>query len=441
MIAFAAATRLMRREPIMMDYKKQWLFSPVTAIALLLSTASLQTVSAATAPSLGTAASFAVLGASTVTNTGPSVITGDLGLYPGSSITGFPPGIVNGTIHQTDAVAMQAQADALTAYNSLAGQPCSTILTGMDLGGKTLTAGVYCFSSSAQLTGTLTLDAQGNPNAVFIFQIGSTLTTASNSSVVMINSGVPCNVFFQVGSSATLGTGTLFLGNILALQSDTLTTNATVEPGRVFALHAAVTLDTNTISVAPCSIPSTGVSGVSQVCSGSSLGLGDSIVNLTNTGASGGNICVNVYAFAADEQEVACCSCLVTPNALWSASVKTGLLNSTLTSSFPNEVVIKLISSVPNNNTTTAATACNPATVTAGNLANGLLAWGTTVHGFPTATGPTFSIAETPCVSATLSAAELQRDVQECQFIQVLGSGQFGICKGCQNAGLGAAAQ
>ena len=188
-------------------------FWSVTALALFLSTALCQTLSAQTAPTLGTAQSFAVLGASTVTNTGPSVITGNLGLSPLTSITGFPPGIVIGTIHQADAVATQAQADALTAYNSLAGQTClpTNNLTGQDLGGLTLTAGVYCFSSSAGLTGTLTLDAQGNPNAVFIFQIGSTLITASNSSVKMINSGVPCNVFFQVRSSATLGTGTQFL--------------------------------------------------------------------------------------------------------------------------------------------------------------------------------------------------------------------------------------
>jgi hypothetical protein len=229
---------------------------------LTLSGASLQVISAQTAPTLGVAQSFAVLGASTVTNTGPSVVTGDLGLSPGSSITGFPPGIVIGTIHQTDAVATQAQADALTAYNFLAGQACSPSnnLTGMDLGGKTLTKGVYCFSSSAGLTGTLTLDAQGDPNAVFIFQIGSTLITASNSSVMMINGGVPCNVFFQVGSSATLGTGTEFLGNILASASITLNTNATVQSGRVFALNAAVTLDSNIISAAACN------TGSLQIC-------------------------------------------------------------------------------------------------------------------------------------------------------------------------------
>src|SRR5215210_5132829 len=211
--------------------------------------------SPALAQSLGTAASFAVLGGSTVTNTGPSIIAGDLGVSPGSAVTGFPPGIViGGTIHAADAVALQAQNDVTAAYNFLAGQACTTNLTGQDLGGKTLTAGVYCFSSSAQLTGTLTLDAQGNPNAVFIFQIGSTLTTASGSTVRVINSGNCENVFFQVGSSATLGTGTTFVGNILALQSITLNTNASVI-GRLLARTGAVTLDSNTINSTACAPP------------------------------------------------------------------------------------------------------------------------------------------------------------------------------------------
>jgi hypothetical protein len=197
--------------------------------------------------------------------------------------------------------------------------------------------------------------------------------------------------------------------------------------------------------------------GAFQVRYASNLILNDAYINITTTGASSngaltpglnqfninGSICVNVYAFASDEQEVACCSCYVTPNALWSASVKTALLNSTLTPSFPNEVVIKLISSVPNGNAIngSAAANCNPSTVTAAQLANGLMAWGTTTHGFNTATGPTFQTTETPFLPATLSAAELARDVTECQFIQVLGSGQFGLCKGCSNVGLGASAQ
>ena len=164
------------------------------------------------APSLGTASSFAVLAGTTVTNTGPSVVSGNLGVSPGSAVTGFPPGIVvNGVINAGNAVAAQAQSDLLVAFNDLAGQACDRVLTGMDLGGLTLGPGVNCFASSAFLTGTLTLDAQGDPNAVFIFQIGSTLITAPNSSVVVINGGNGCNVFFQVGSSATLDTGTSFI--------------------------------------------------------------------------------------------------------------------------------------------------------------------------------------------------------------------------------------
>ena len=214
---------------------------------------------AQTAPSLGSAQSFAVLGGSTVTNTGSSTISGDLGVSPGSAVTGFPPGVVvNGTIHAADALAGAAQTSLTAAYTNLAGQACTQDLTGQDLGGKTLTAGVYCFSSSAQLTGTLTLDAQGNANAVFIFKIGSTLTTASGSSVVLINGGSLCNVFWQVGSSATLGTTTAFAGNILALTSITLTTGATVT-GRTLARNGAVTLDSNTVSAICASGPGPGV--------------------------------------------------------------------------------------------------------------------------------------------------------------------------------------
>lgn len=213
---------------------------------------------AATAPTLGTADGFAVLAGSTVTNTGPTVVTGDLGVSPGSAITGFPPGIVNGTQHSADGVALQAQDDLTTAYDNAAGQACNTALTGVNLGGLVLTPGVYCFTSSAQLTGTLTLDAQGDSNAVFIFQTVSTLTTASGSVVKMINGGSTCNVFWKVGSSATLGTTTSFLGNILALTSITLTTGASLT-GRALARNGATTLDSNTIdrtcAVAPDSTP------------------------------------------------------------------------------------------------------------------------------------------------------------------------------------------
>jgi hypothetical protein len=203
--------------------------------------------------SLGTAGNFSVLAGSTVTNTGPSVIDGgSVGVSPGSAITGFPPGSVKPpfTTHAADAVALQAQNDLTTAYNAAAGLVHTQDLTGQNLGGLTLVPGVYFFSSSAQLTGTLTLNDQGDPNAQFVFQIGSTLTTASNSSVVTINGGsMPgCNVFWQVGSSATLGTGTAFEGHILALTSITMTTGANIFDGSALARNGAVTLDDNHIS-------------------------------------------------------------------------------------------------------------------------------------------------------------------------------------------------
>ena len=206
-------------------------------------------VRAATNPSLGTAGNFAVLGSSTVTNTGATNVTGDLGVSPGSAVTGFPPGTISGTIHGDDAVAVQAQQDASVAYTNIAGQSCTDNLTGQDLGGKTLTPGVYCFDTTAQLTGTLTLDGQGNPNSVFIFQIGSTLTTASNASVVFSNEANAYNGFWQVGSSATLGVDTSFAGNVLAYASITTTTGV-VTSGGLYALNGAVTLDTNTLAIA-----------------------------------------------------------------------------------------------------------------------------------------------------------------------------------------------
>jgi hypothetical protein len=166
------------------------------AVAVLgLMGAALTSPSHAQAPSLLTAGSFGVLAGTTVTNTGSTVINGDVGVSPGSAITGFPPGIVNGTIHAANAVAGQAQVDNTNAYNVLAGRPITTNLTGQDLGGKTLIAGVYGFNSSAQLTGTLILDGQGNPNSVFIINIGSTLTTASGSSILLINGAQGGNVF------------------------------------------------------------------------------------------------------------------------------------------------------------------------------------------------------------------------------------------------------
>ena len=223
------------------------------------------------APTLGNADSFAVLGSSTVTNSGATVVNGNLGVHPGSACTGFQspctgggPGQVNGTIHLADGVALGARSGATTAYNDLQGQACNTNLTGQDLGTVgTLTEGVYCFSTSAALTGTVTLS--GDADDVFIFQIGSTLTTAP-SSVVSLTGGVQsCNVFWQVGTSATLNTNTTFRGNILANASIPVGTGATVD-GRLLAGvgtggAGAVTLLSNTVSRAGCAAPPGGGTG------------------------------------------------------------------------------------------------------------------------------------------------------------------------------------
>jgi hypothetical protein len=215
---------------------------------------------------LGTANNFAVLAYSAVSSTGPTVITGgNIGLYPDtlSSVTGFSPG--NGTvtapgiIEAANGDTLQAQNDLTTAYSTAAGLARTATLTGTDLGGLTLTPGVYFFSSSAQLTGTLTLNDQGNPDAVFVFQIGSTLTTASGSKVVTINDPATAgiSVFWQIGSSATLGTGTDFEGNILAQTSITDNGGSTVE-GRLLAETGAVTLNDTTLTAPPAEVISGG---------------------------------------------------------------------------------------------------------------------------------------------------------------------------------------
>ena len=229
----------------------------LSALALGLFCCIDRSASAQVAPPLGQAGDFAVLAGSAVTNTGASAVVGDVGVSPGTAIIGFPPGTVtSGTLRANDAVAQGAQSDLTTAFNDLAGQACNTNLSGQDLGGLTLTPAVYCFSSSAQLTGTLTLDAQGDPNAVFVFQIVSTLITATAAAVTVINSGSDCNVFWQVGSSVTLGTGTSFAGNTLALTSITATTNATSH-GSLLARNGGVTMDTNQVAVCAPTTPVT----------------------------------------------------------------------------------------------------------------------------------------------------------------------------------------
>lgn len=222
------------------------------ALALLLAlTIGGSAGAAATSVPLGTADSFAVLAGSGITNTGATTIIGDIGTYPTTTITGAGSMTVFGTNHGGDAVTQQAKTDLVTAYNNAAGQGPTSSIVG-DLGGQTLAPGVYNSGSSIGLTGTVTLNGGGNPDAVFVFQAGSSLTTASTSQVSLINGAQACNVFWQVGSSATLGTGSTFRGSILALTSITVTTGATVQ-GRILARNGAVTLDHNTINRSSCS--------------------------------------------------------------------------------------------------------------------------------------------------------------------------------------------
>lgn len=216
-----------------------------------------QTAFAAPSPvGLGTAGGFAVLAGETITNTGPTTITGNVGLHPGSAVTGFASVTLNGTQHVADSAALQAKNDLVTAYNDAAGRtPPTTVAT--ELGGQSLKAGVYNSTAGTfGVTGTLTLDAEGDSHAVFIFQAASTLITAPGSSVSLINGATACNVFWQVGSSATLDTTTRFKGTIMALTSIALKTGATLE-GRALARNGEVTMDTNVITNASCSISNT----------------------------------------------------------------------------------------------------------------------------------------------------------------------------------------
>jgi len=230
---------------------------------------------------LGSAASFSVLAGSTVTNTGPTTMSGDLGLSPGSSVTGGAH--VLGETHVDDAVAIAAKNALTTAYNDAASRP-SNGSAGTDLAGQVFLPGVRSASSSLLLSsGSVTLDAQGNPNAVFIFQIGSTLITGSNTTVLLVNGAQACNVFWQVGSSATLGTGTSFAGTIMASASITANTAATID-GRLLAGTAAVTLETNTITTSNCASGTSGGGGVGETTVGAQAGGG-----APGSGASSGS--------------------------------------------------------------------------------------------------------------------------------------------------------
>lgn len=222
-------------------------------------------------PDLGEAAQFAVLAGSTVTNTGSSVITGELGVSPGTAITGFPPGIVKlGQIRSNDAVAAQAVADAAIAYNNLAGQAVTTEQAAAMGSGMVLIPGVYHFTSAADITGSLVLDAQGSSTAVFVFQVEEALTLNNNAAINLINGATASNVFWQVGTSATLGTSSAFYGSILAGAGITLNTGATLV-GRALA-GTAVTLDGSTVTLAtaatgdtPTPVPGTELPDIDKV--------------------------------------------------------------------------------------------------------------------------------------------------------------------------------
>lgn len=227
----------------------------LAGIALaMLAVFALPTAAQAAPVGLGTAGPFVVLGGTTVTNTGPSVLNGNLGVFPGTELEGFGlPAVVNGSTHATDEVAAKAQLDLTTAYDVAAEQPVlpANDLSGTDLGGLKLAPGTYRYNAAALLTGALTLDAEGDPDAEFVFQIGSQLTTESASSVLLVNGASPCNVYWQVGSSADIGTTTAFQGNLMALTSISLKDGATVL-GRMLARNGQVSLINNVLTRPLC---------------------------------------------------------------------------------------------------------------------------------------------------------------------------------------------
>jgi ice-binding like protein len=270
-------------EPSVDADHSEMMFSRTRAASLIVASSALMAAAwpvsafAATSPRLGTALNFTVLAGSTITNTGPTVVTGALGLDPGSAVTGFPPGVATGAKHISDAVALDAKNGLVTAYNDAAHSPTTSDLTGKNLGGKNLDPGVYAFSSSAQLTGTLTLSGSG----VYVFKIASTLTTASDSVVRLTNGAEGCSVFWQVGSSATLGSTSQLQGNLMALTSITMTTGASIRSGRALARNGALTLDDNTVNppVGACtssslSVPGTGAGGAPLSSIGLAMVLG-----------------------------------------------------------------------------------------------------------------------------------------------------------------------
>ena len=254
----------------------------VAATSLLLGGGVAEAAIVPTVP-MGTADDYSVLAGTTVTNTGATVLNQSLGLSPGTDITGFPPGIVNppGVIEQTTPAAAAAQLDLTAAYLDAEARPLNETVTS-DLTGLTLVGGVYAGPSQSPLSlaGNLTLDGAGDPNSVFIFQTDSTLTTGSGSTVTLINGAQECNVFWQVGSSATLGTGSTFVGTILALTSISVTSGVTVQ-GRALARNGAVTLDNDTFNAPTCDLtaPTTTTTTVAETTT--------TVADTTTTAASG----------------------------------------------------------------------------------------------------------------------------------------------------------
>ncbi len=262
----------------------------IAALALLVALPGNAQAAAVPVP-LGTAASFVVLAGAGVTNTGPTTLHGDLGTFPTTTITGAP--VVTGTNHHGDAVTQRAKTALVTAYNVAAGEGPTSPIAG-DLTGRTLTRGVYNSASSIGLTGRLTLSGSGP----FVFQAGSTLTTGSGSQINLINGARSCNVFWQIGSSATLGTGSRFVGTIMALSSITATTGATVV-GRLLARNGAVTLDTNVITrPTPCVASSTGTTSGSQVTGVPSGGVSTGDGSTSGGGNDGLGLLAGVLVFA-----------------------------------------------------------------------------------------------------------------------------------------------
>ncbi len=268
----------------------------IASALLLVSTSAANAAIVSTVP-LATAANYSVLGGQTVTNTGPSVLADSLGLSPGTSITGFPPGTVLGTTDTTNAAAAQAQSDLTTAYNNAAGRPIDATTTA-DLANLHLQGGVYAGPShgALSLSGPLTLDGAGDPSTVFIFQTDSSLITATGSTISLIDGAQECNVFWQVGSSATLGTGSTFTGNIMALTSITVNNSVTVH-GRALARNGAVTLDTDTFTSPTCATtpvttttttPTSATPVAATPGSGTDTGSGSGTGSGAGTGSSGG---------------------------------------------------------------------------------------------------------------------------------------------------------